>query len=828
MEPNNERGVALISAMLMMMLISSMLIGYTMLVVSDQRTRFIDRERTQAFYASHAALEKMTADLGDLFTVNYAPDSEDIVAIAAAHPTLPGVNFDGISGGESGYEVGYEDNDGDGSPDADTRQIASGPFQGFVGLVTPYTLMTTAQTASGAEVRLQRTLQTVAIPVFQFGIFSETDLSFFPGPNFNFGGRVHTNGNLFLATESTLNLGDKITAVGEVIRTNLSNGWDNNNNYNGTVNVATAPGTLRALDMDEGSLIGTLGSAENEPTWHNISIGTYNGYIRNGRTGAHRLDLPLVRDGASPIDIIRRPDPANPDTASVFGQRYFSMASLRILLSDTAADLTALPTAVGAPVSLELATYPNGSPIAASSGDTGEGYRTAAGTPLIGGFILINKQDTAGNWTDVTTEILNLGVSGRNLSDGTLDNPDDGTCAAEPNPDAVIRLQRVRDDPAGGGCGTGGQLGVATNYWPNVLYDPREGLRRDDEATGQDEVYLGGVMHYVELDVNNLRRWIEGTIGASGTDAMDVTGYVVYFSDRRNNRDAANNETGEYGWEDFVNTDADSTPNGALDVGEDLNANGTVEVYGDTPQLPYGFLAAGSDPLDNTVDVYSSRVDREVARVNRPVFFRRALKLVNGARGSLPANGLQGLTVVSEAPVYVQGDYNADAGGFGATGDGHVSAAVIADSVTLLSNAFNDILTFLSPHDPGGRDAETTWYRLGVIAGKGISFPRPGNNGGDHRDYGTDGGTHNFLRFIEGWGGETLNYRGSIVSLYTSRQAVGTYKCCTNVYGPPSRGYNFDVEFLDPNLLPPRTPMFRDVNTTGFNQIIAAPESTEP
>ena len=46
---------------------------------------------------------------------------------------------------------------------------------------------------------MRRQLQTVAVPVFQFGMFSEGDLSFFAGPNFNFGGRVHTNGNLFLA-----------------------------------------------------------------------------------------------------------------------------------------------------------------------------------------------------------------------------------------------------------------------------------------------------------------------------------------------------------------------------------------------------------------------------------------------------------------------------------------------------------------------------------------------------------------------------------------------------------------------------------------------------
>jgi hypothetical protein len=39
------------------------------------------------------------------------------------------------------------------------------------------------------------------------------------------------------------------------------------------------------------------------------------------------------------------------------------------------------------------------------------------------------------------------------------------------------------------------------------------------------------------------------------------------------------------------------------------------------------------------------------------------------------------------------------------------------------------------------------------------------------------------------------------------------------VYSPPTRGYSFDVEFLDPALLPPKTPMFRDINTTGMRFI---------
>ena len=58
-----------------------------------------------------------------------------------------------------------------------------------------------------------------------------------------------------------------------------------------------------------------------------------------------------------------------------------------------------------------------------------------------------------------------------------------------------------------------------------------------------------------------------------------------------------------------------------------------------------------------------------------------------------------------------------------------------------------------------------------------------------------------------------------MATLYYNRQAVGTYKCCTTVYGAPaSARFNFDVNFLNPALLPPITPMFRDLNVIGFSQ----------
>jgi len=337
--------VALLSVLLLLVLSSAMLAGFTKLIVGDQRLRGFDRTSTQAFYGAHGALERLTADLGNLFVTDYAPDGDDIAALTATLPVI-----DGITLTPAGYTVDF-DADVDGDPVTQSRTITSGPFQGFIGLVTPYRMSVTARTGDGSEVRLDRTLNSVGIPLFQFGMFSEMDLSFFAGPDFNFGGRVHTNGNLWAVSSSTLTLSDRVTVVGEVIRKRLSNGVATTSR-NGPVRVPTAPGVYRNLGKDEGSVVDGLGSALNDPTWTNLSIGTYNGYIRNGRTGASALTLPFVSLGATPVDLLRRGVPG--ENALILAQRYFSLASLRILLSDTAADLTTLPGVTAtAPLPLE-------------------------------------------------------------------------------------------------------------------------------------------------------------------------------------------------------------------------------------------------------------------------------------------------------------------------------------------------------------------------------------------------------------------------------------------------------------------------------------------
>jgi len=824
MKRQTDSGVALITAMLMLALISALLVGATALVISEQKNRFQDHDRTQAFEGAHSGLEKLTNDLGDLFSKTYAPTTTQITALQTQQPTMAGISFT-APGGAAGS--GYTITQGTMAP----RTLTTGTYSGLTALVTPYTINVTAKTLTAGEVSLQRTLNTVSIPVFQFGIFSDTDLSFFPGPQFDFGGRVHTNGNLFLAkgngnipgtsTPSELILGDRVTAVGDVVRKYLSNDVPISTAYTNVVRIAAvdggcsspnAPGqpnwatNCRSMLDTEGSVVGKVGSATTgpSPSWNQISTDPtyYFNHIKNRLTGVTPLNLPLAGQGARPIDLIARPAVGEDTAGAIYGQRYYQYASLRILISDQAADITGLPGASsGSPIALATiasGTYASGPAIA----------HFDAATASISGYIKIDKQNAAGGgWTDVTTSILNQGYVGASIKSG---------CSTVPHPSAIIRLQRPRRSLAG--C-TGTTSGI--DYGPLALYDAREGLMRDSRFQYGSTMHWEGVMQYVELDVKNLRNWL-----IAQADIMNTTGFVVYFSDRRGSHDASGNNTGELRYEDIINPSSmTGVVDNALQTAEDVNGNGTLEVDG---------LHTRNWPTDTRL--LTGDVTASDAEYRETPFFRRALKLVNGNRanmiGTTTASTL-GLTVAAENPVYVQGDYNGTmsensaALPWNSTYDNtHVGTAVVADAVTLLSNNWSDLNSFNSPNDKAGRVATPTVYRTAIISGKNKSFAQPSWSGcvaaSDQcpsNDLGTDGGTHNFLRFLEDWGSINIFYRGSMVSFFYSVEATGIFKCCNSVYGAPRRNFSFDTDFLTPALLPPRTPMVRDINTTGFSKL---------
>jgi hypothetical protein len=1014
LQKTNGSGFTLIASLLLMLLLSGLAIGLMLMVNTEGKVGGMDLQNNIAFHAAEGGMEKMTSDLAATFQNAQSPTASQICAVGSQPPTMVGVSWKQYSvqpaSGCSGTLL------------ANFGQISSGPDQGLYAQIIPINMLTTAALPGGQEATMTRQAQVALIPVFQFGVFSESDLAFFSGPNFDFGGRVHTNSDLYpeVGNGSFLTFHDKISVWGNVVRANLPNGFPTSANYAGTVQAPASSGgcdgskpNCPTLTLTSGSVTGAGGnppqSAQNT-SWPTVSLTTFAGRVVDGDyglsgcgtggtakcgTGAKKLSLPFVSGTTNPYEIIRRPPAGESQTSSLGESREYNMAQIRVLLTDDPAELpggasdannvrlanvpgtpgsnpygiaTSTPTglpALGAgstyntyfaaasnavpdetscagtycptvntkstiasdwplgpatPAAGSQTLVPAGAPIV--SGSAGNATPTislcppanvAAGnlpagcsnvsaaypyyvsTPtttwnLIDGYLRVEYKDSTGNWNPVTMEWLQLG-----FARGTTPPTAPGTNPVNPN--AILVLQQPADRSGNGTVDALGLapsctqvvLGVCTkwknplppelltdslmptpaspstsplfgvtssataaqsvsmfNWYPINFYDVREGEVRDTN-TGDSSCTANGVMNAVEIDVGNLKQWLAGNIGTSGTnvDYVAQNGYILYFSDRRGmlTNPYKGRKTGDSGLEDVINASASAgTPDGVLEPPtagtssspEDVNKNGYLDNYGGA-NIGLGFYN-GTTNINGAIvaatpdNPYNPRITScsSTGRKNWISGARHVLKLVDGSLGNVPlrtdagAPNTGGFTVASENPVYVLGDYNSNStdptwSTTPTDATGHSAASVIADAVSVLSNSWNDLNSFTTPTSMASRVATNTYYRLAIAGGKNVNFPRP--TWGASNDFGTDGGAHNFLRYLENWGGKTLNYKGSMVSMYYSTYDTGVFKCCTVVYSPPTRNYIFDSDFTLPSGLPPGTPLFRDVNTLGYRQM---------
>jgi hypothetical protein len=895
---SHMRGFTLIASLLVLVLLSGVAIGLMYLTNGEGHIGSNDLEDNLAYYGAESGMEKMTADLAALYVSKMVPSITDIANVAGS------TNWpDSSMVSNMGYfeQITYKLDPKTNLPAHTWHPISAGNNQGLIAEIVPLTLQATATRPSGATVNMYRTVEVALIPVFQFGVFSDSDLSYFAGPPFEFQGRVHTNGNLFLAANAgPLVLDDKVTAVGEIVRDTLANGWTGGGNYQGDVYIPTVanacdppwataianPPCLK-MAMNQGSWTGGIppaapvGSGTPNASWSGIQSG-YNGFVA---TGVQPLNLPFVQNaGGTPnssaqqIQIIRKPLAGASASAPLGSSQLYNKAQIRVLLANTEADLRpGIVVNDGEDFQLDGLPWintrgtPGGTPGALTSNfavaDTAVGdigwTGGAAGTiphcgnaipsapcnpypggttkwPLIRGWLRVEYFDSGTQkWTGVTDEWLDLGFA-RSLTPRTTPGVD---VAPGGHPNAILLFQQLADRDGDGKIDHGeptSATGPASNFYPINFYDTREGEPFDavnGTPFGASTCRMNGIMNAVELDVGNLQQWLSGKTGTKGAkvDWSSENGYVLYFSDRRGmeNEPVSGLTNGEYGFEDVINsTSAGGEPDGKLEPAtstgyspEDIDENKTLDIWGaadvgdgfggptwDT----HGTLGANYWGPYQQIDCMNGGRQAWVSGA------RHALKLIDGSLNYVPTkpDGTGGFTVASENPVYVQGDYNSNAADpFWTTPAAadvpHAAASIIADAVTLLSNNWSDRNSMANPTTLNQRLPSNTYYRMAIAAGKNMTFPQFGGNG--RPDFGTDGGVHNFLRLLENWGG-TLSYRGSLVSLYYSEYATGTFKCCTMVYSAPNRNFYFDTAFLDPTNLPPATPEFQDIVNLNYYQ----------
>jgi PilX N-terminal len=901
----NSRGFTLVASLLMLVMLSGISIGLLFLVSGRGRSSGNDMESNVAYYGAESGMEKLTADLAALYQAFPAPTPSQLTALANNPPDSTQMSdmtyVEGVT-----FQV-----DAKGNPVTKSSVISQGPNQGLIAEIIPLTLQVNAIRPSGANANITRGVEVALIPVFQFGVFSDSDLSYYAGPQFGFQGRVHTNGNLFLAANSgPLILDGKVTAVKEIVRDTLANNFSNGSSYTGSVfvpNVAGGCDTYLAGGA-QGSNCLDFGSDSNRSSndaswsggappvagasnssWVTSSKGRFGGMIGNAAsTGVATLQLPFVQGNASQqVQIIRKPTTTNESPSSPIGSsREYNKANIRVLLGDNEAELhpngtpndafdVQLETLAGITVTntggvlsyfavADPASSGNDpnliAPRCKPNGNAAAPYPQPAGTctawapatwPLVRGWLRVEYLNNAGNYVGVTQEWLKYGFAKFSETTRTAPGVD-----VNGHKDAILIFQQVADrngDTAivpgttklvsvknSGGTTTnnvvenGNVTGQNWNFYPINFFDPREGYPRNTiTGLASPQCYANGIMNSVELDVGNLNLWLQGTGDYAGSKGPNVNytiqnGYLLYYSDRRgmepdpNSAPAAGVTYGVSGLEDVINSaSATGMPDGVKDPvysnppysAEDVDENTKLDNWGGV-NIGDGFGVNTNTAPPNPFAVVNCNCG---GRQNWVSGARHVLRLVDGGLGNLPIRPdtlSGGFTVAAENPVYVWGNYNSTAsptdpfwGNPNAADIQHAAAAIIADSVTLLSNNYTDLLDMQNTLSDASRLATNTYYRMAISAGKNMNF----QNITTTQDFGEDGGLHNFLRYIENWSGFTLGYRGSLVSLYYSQYSTGTYKSSGAVYSPPVRAYFFDTQFLTPTNLPPGTPMLQDV-----------------
>lgn len=205
----------------------------------------------------------------------------------------------------------------------------------------------------------------------------------------------------------------------------------------------------------------------------------------------------------------------------------------------------------------------------------------------------------------------------------------------------------------------------------------------------------------------------------------------------------------------------------------------------------------------------------------------KSFQLVNGGTippSSDPKSTPNGLTFVSNSPVYVKGDYNGrtytdadytagtitDKALIGTQDKSHASqpCAIIADAVNLLSNKWDNTKKAGS----AAPAASHTTFNFAMIAGNRDTV--------NNKIY--SGGLQNLPRFHENWSGITCNIKGSFVNLWRSKIADGDYGNA-NVFSPPKRLWDFDQTFNDPSQLPPWTPKVTKIGRTTYEEGLTRP-----
>jgi len=283
----SDSGVVLLVCLAILFMLS--LIGIASITTSNTDMRIADNEykMTGAFYAAESGLEKAAVEIWQSYSSSGAPPSP-----------LPS---DTMS--ELNYTYGYSTVDG--GP-AVPGVLTGGAYQGLVGYLKTFTISSIGtDNTSVAGVELNMTVQDASIPIFQFAVFYQNDLEMSPLADLLLGGRVHTNGNMYLQAGDDLYINSFLTASGSIFHgpkegsglpTSMRDVW-----------IKDATDIYMSMQNHDHTFLDALSES-----WVTESLNRWGGRVEDGNHGITELYMPVVSSGG-PTNLIDRGD-GNPDS----------------------------------------------------------------------------------------------------------------------------------------------------------------------------------------------------------------------------------------------------------------------------------------------------------------------------------------------------------------------------------------------------------------------------------------------------------------------------------------------------------------------------------
>jgi len=180
----HTKGFTLIASLLLLLLLSGIAIGLMMMVTTEGKVGGTDLQNNIAYHTAEGGIEKMSSDLATTFQNVQAPSASQICALggqsafgglAANEPALPGVTW-------TQYQVtpGVL---GAACPTNPDHELGTDHWkrteQESMGTDIPVNMLADSGATGAAGSEMMRSAQVALIPVFQFGVFSDSVISLF-------------------------------------------------------------------------------------------------------------------------------------------------------------------------------------------------------------------------------------------------------------------------------------------------------------------------------------------------------------------------------------------------------------------------------------------------------------------------------------------------------------------------------------------------------------------------------------------------------------------------------------------------------------------------